>query len=153
MFSVWECRGLYVNIGTWIFFAYGYYFILPQILTDGHGFLPWGWVCFEHEICRRPTDQREVISRISIFFGTRMNTDGHGFYRADGIFEHELHEFNEYFFAHEWTRILPCGGLHYLFSHRCQMNTDLESLKWVLTKTIKTPNCIFRKPSALHCLP
>ena len=26
---------------------------------------------------------------------------------------------------------LPCGGLHYLFSNRCQMSTDLESLKWL----------------------
>ena len=24
-----------------------------------------------------------------------MDTDGHGFYRADGIFEHESHEFHE----------------------------------------------------------
>ena len=32
--------------------------------------------CFEHEIRRRPTDQREVISRITrIFISTRMNTD------------------------------------------------------------------------------
>ena len=31
MFSVGERGGLYVNIGTWIFFAHGYYFILPQI--------------------------------------------------------------------------------------------------------------------------
>ena len=47
---------------------------------------------------------------------------------------------------------LPCGGLHYLFSHRCQMNTDLEFLGGGITKTIKTPNCIFRKPLALHSL-
>ena len=29
------------------------------------------------------------------------HTNESGFYRADGIFEHELHEFNEYFLAHE----------------------------------------------------
>ena len=34
-----------------------------------------------------------------------MNTDGHGFYRADGIFEHELHELHESFWAHGYSRM------------------------------------------------
>ena len=36
------------------------------------------------------------------------HTDGHGWtriYRADIIFEHEFHEFHEYFLAHGWTRM------------------------------------------------
>ena len=34
-----------------------------------------------------------------------MDTDGHGFYRADGIFEHESHEFHEYFWVHGYSRM------------------------------------------------
>ena len=51
-------------------------FILPRI-ADEHGFCHADGVFFEHEICRRPTDQREVIARMNIFAHgwTQIDTD------------------------------------------------------------------------------
>ena len=45
-------------------FAMRMSFYSPTDCTDGHGFYHADEYIFEHEICRRPTDQREVIERI-----------------------------------------------------------------------------------------
>ena len=81
-------------------------FILPQILTDGHGFLPCGWWVLNTNFTnftnlfgltdtQMDTDFYHAdggfwtrIARISrIFLGTRIDTDGHGFYHADELIQ------------------------------------------------------------------
>ena len=65
-------------------------------------------------------------SNVTNIFGTRMDTDGHGFYRADVIFEHESHEFHEYFLAHGYSRMntdLPCGW--WVLNTNCTNFTNL----------------------------
>ena len=100
-------------------------FYSPTDRTDEHGFYH-ADVFFEHEICRRPTDQREVIARISRIFLA------HGWMRMDTdlpcgwvCFEHEYHS---NIFGHtDRKRILPCGWCFFLntnFSHESFWHTD-----------------------------
>ena len=57
-----------------------------------------------------------------------MDTDGHGFYRADVIFEHESHEFHEYFLAHGYSRMNTDFTVRritlFILPQIAQMNTD-----------------------------
>ena len=62
-----------------ILFAHGYYFCLPQIDTDEHGFTV-RMVGFEHEF----HEFHEYFWVHGYYFILPQIPDEHGFYRADG---------------------------------------------------------------------
>ena len=83
---------------------------LTGICFDGHTRCLNTDIVFEHEIRRRPTDRREVITRMTRIFYFAHGSHGlHGSCSRRGrslgawtrdFFEHELNESNEYFFWH-----------------------------------------------------